>query len=341
MTELIDCMSDDDKSQARKKTMPDWMDPMLARLTHDYFTDETWYFERKLDGERVISYIRQDGSVHLMSRNQKHLNDHYPEFESALAERAPHGCILDGEVVALNDQGVSDFEALQPRMQVSSRQEAQQSDVKVYYYLFDCMYADGYDITHCSLHERKKILKAIMDYEDPLRLIEHRIADDLDYYKQACEKGWEGLIAKDASAKYVHSRSSKWLKFKCVAQQEFVIGGFTDPEGERIGFGALLIGFYRAGDLIFAGKVGTGFDDATLKDLRRRFDSIERKTSPFDQGDVPNSQVHFVTPKMVCEVAFTEWTDYDKLRHPRYKGLRRDKDAQDVHKEVESQAADI
>jgi DNA ligase D-like protein (predicted ligase) len=340
MAELIDVMTDKGQKQAQKTEMPEWMDPMLARLTHDYFTDEDWYFERKLDGERVISYVRPDGSVHLLSRNQKHLNDHYPELEHALEDHAPHGVILDGEVVALNDQGVSDFEALQPRMQVSSRKEAEQSDVKVYYYLFDCLYADGHDITPCALKERKKVLKAIIDYEDPLRLIPQRIADDLGYYREACEKGWEGLIAKDSNARYVHSRSSKWLKFKCVAQQEFVIGGFTDPHGERVGFGAILIGFYRDSELVYAGKVGTGFDDDTLKHLRERFDDIERKTSPFDQGDVPDSEVHFVTPEMVCEVAFTEWTDHDKLRHPRYKGLRRDKSAHDVHKEIESQAAD-
>jgi bifunctional non-homologous end joining protein LigD len=341
MDDLLGKMSERGRAQAIKTSMPDWMDPMLAKLTHDYFTDEDWYFERKLDGERVISYLRPGGGLHLMSRNQKHLNNHYPELERALEKRAPAGCILDGEAVALNEEGVSDFEALQPRMQVSSREEAQQSDVKVYYYLFDCLFADGYDITPCALHERKKVLKAIMEYEDPLRLIEYRIADDLDYYRQACEKGWEGLIAKDSNGRYVHSRSSKWLKFKCIAQQEFVIGGFTEPHGERIGFGAILIGFYREGDLVYAGKVGTGFDDDTLKELSDRFHRIERRTSPYDQGDPPSAEVHFMTPEMVCEVAFTEWTDNDKLRHPRYKGLRNDKDAHDVHKEIESQAADL
>ncbi len=341
MGSLIDQLSENVKEHARKKSMPDWMDPMLAKLTHDYFTDKDWYFERKLDGERVIAYVQPDGGVHLMSRNQKHLNDHYPELEDALDDRAPSGCILDGEVVAMNEKGVSDFEALQPRMQVSSREEAQRSSVKVYYYLFDCLYADGHDITPCALHERKRVLKAAIDYEDLLRLIQYRVADDLDYYREACEKGWEGLIAKDANARYMHSRSSNWLKFKCVAQQEFVIGGYTQPHGERIGFGAILIGFYRNDDLVYAGKVGTGFDDDTLKDLRARFDRIERKTSPFDHGDPAEKEVHFVTPEMVCEVAFNEWTDDDKLRHPRYKGLRRDKDVQDVHKEVESQAAEL
>jgi ATP-dependent DNA ligase len=158
------------------------------------------------------------------------------------------------------------------------------------------------------------------------------------FLQEACERGWEGLIAKKADSAYVHSRSSHWLKFKCVRQQEFVIGGFTEPHGERIGLGALLVGFYRDGDLIYAGKVGTGYDDETLQSLRSRMDRIERKTSPYDVGDVPTKEVHFVTPKLVCEVKFTEWTGDDRLRHPAFMGLRRDKDPEDVHKEAEQQA---
>jgi ATP-dependent DNA ligase len=174
-----------------------------------------------------------------------------------------------------------------------------------------------------------------------LRWTPHRNDDGLQYFRTACRKGWEGLIAKHAGSEYVHGRSKKWLKFKCVMQQEFVIGGFTEPHGERIGLGALLLGFYRDGGLVYAGKVGTGFDDETLEDLRHRLDQIERETSPYDQGDPASDGVHFVSPNLVCEVRFTEWTDGDKLRHPRYKGLRRDKEPEDVHKEAESQKADI
>lgn len=148
-------------------------------------------------------------------------------------------------------------------------------------------------------------------------------------------------MGKDAPAPYVHGRSAKWLKSKCVIQQEFVIGGYTEPHGERIGFGALLLGFYRKEELVYAGKVGTGFDDHTLEDLHGQLVNLEREASPYDQGDPQSERVHFVTPKLVCEVGFTEWTNDDKLRHPRYKGLRWDKDADDVHKEGESQAADL
>jgi len=341
MDDLLERLPEEEREKAEETSMPDWLDPMLAKLTHDYFSGEDWIFERKLDGERVLAYVNPDGEVRLMSRNEKQLNDSYPEIEEALTERAPAGCILDGEIVAFNEQDVSDFQKLQPRMHVSSREEALESDVRVYYYLFDCLYVDGHDITGCTLRERKKLLRAALDWDDPLRFTQHRNEDGIEYYQEACEKGWEGLIAKDARSSYVHSRSTKWLKFKCVMQQEFVIGGFTEPEGERVGFGALLLGFYRDGGLVYAGEVGTGFDDETLKDLRQRLESMERKTSPYDQGEPGTDDVHFVTPKLVCQVAFTEWTDDDKLRHPRYKGLRRDKDPEDVHQEAESQAADL
>ena len=341
MGDLLQQLSDQERAPARETPMPDWMDPMLAKLTHEHFSGKEWIFERKLDGERVLSYIEPDGTVRLMSRNKNRLNDTYPEIEEALADQAPKGCILDGEVVAFDENNVSDFQKLQPRMQATNREESKASGVRVYYYIFDCLYIDGHDITSCRLRSRKKLLKAAMDWDDPLRWTRHRNDDGLEYYRTACGKGWEGLIAKHAGSEYVHSRSAKWLKFKCVMQQEFVIGGFTEPHGERTGFGALLLGFYRDGNLVYAGKVGTGFDDQTLQNLHNRLDKIERKTSPYDKGDPETHKVHFVTPSMVCEVRFTEWTRDDKLRHPRYKGLRRDKDPEEVHKEAESQKADL
>lgn len=151
--------------------------------------------------------------------------------------------------------------------------------------------------------------------------------------EENCREGWEGLIAKQGSSTYVHSRSRHWLKLKCVNRQEFVIGGYTEPHGKRIGFGALLIGYYENGDLVYAGKVGTGYDDQTLEDLSDRLGSIERETPPFDRGDPGGRETHWVTPKLVCEVGFTEWTDGGKLRHPRYVGLRHDKKPEQVERE--------
>jgi len=341
MGELIEELSKAEREKAEEKSMPDWLDPMLAKLTHDYFSGEDWIFERKLDGERVLAYISPDGDVRLMSRNEKNLNDSYPEIQTALSDQAVTGCILDGEVVAFDENNVSDFQRLQPRMHASSREESLESDIEVFYYLFDCLYVDGHDVTGCGLRTRKKLLRAAVSFEDPLRLVSHRNDDGLAYFKEACEKGWEGLIAKEAGSAYVHSRSTKWLKFKCIRQQEFVIGGFSEPEGERIGFGALLLGFYDGGDLVYTGEVGTGFDDDTLQELRGRLDNIGRKTSPFNRGEPETKGVHFVTPKLVCEVAFSEWTADNRLRHPRFKGLRRDKNAEDVHKEEQSQKAEI
>ncbi|RUO63120.1 non-homologous end-joining DNA ligase [Pseudidiomarina insulisalsae] len=341
MTDLLQQLSDDDREQAKECSMPDWLDPMLAKLTHDAFASEDWLYERKLDGERVIAYIDDDGEVRLCSRNQKLLNDSYPELETALAEQAPPGSIFDGEVVALNDDDVSDFQRLQARMNVSNREEACNSNVAVYFYLFDCLYIAGHDLCQCTLRGRKKVLREALAWNEPLRFTQHRNEHGIDYFKDACDKGWEGLIAKKADSNYAHSRSPNWLKFKCLMQQEFVICGFTEPEGERIGFGALLLGFYRDDALVYAGQVGTGFDDDMLEQLEQKLTSIERKSSPFDDAEPDDSRITFVTPKLVCEVAFTEWTSEEKLRHPRFQGLRRDKEPKDVHKEIAEQVADL
>jgi ATP-dependent DNA ligase len=178
------------------------------------------------------------------------------------------------------------------------------------------------------------LLKQAFDFQDPLRFLTHRNEKGEAFYEQACRRGWEGVIAKDATSSYAHGRSKKWLKFKCVNQQEFVIAGFTEPRGERTGFGALLVGYYRDDRLVYAGKVGTGYDDETLSSLRRQMDSLESQTSPFASDDLPTKGVHWITPKLVAEVGFSEWTQDDRLRHPRFLGLRRDKQPHQVVKET-------
>lgn len=175
-------------------------------------------------------------------------------------------------------------------------------------------------------------------YERPLRFTAHRNREGESYYQNACRKGWEGVIAKRANSQYAHSRSKDWLKFKCSNQQEFVIGGYTDPKGERIGFGALLIGYYEDKELSFAGKVGTGFDDQTLRSMSKKLSSLERKSSPFASEDISNKGIHWVSPKLVAQVGFTEWTDDGKLRHPRFIGLRRDKNPREVVREKDEGA---
>lgn len=331
MSDLIDKISDKDRQYVKKIKLPRWIKPTLATLTTKRFSDPNWIDERKLDGERCITYREQD-SVRLMSRNQKLLNDHYPDLEASLAQLVPQQFIVDGEIVAFNGE-VTSFSRLQQRMHIQDRKEAQKSAVDVYYYLFDLLYIDGFEITKLPLQRRKILLKRLFDYQDPLRYMIHRTEDGEAYFKKACQQGWEGIIAKDGTSSFAHGRSRTWLKFKCVHQQEFVIGGFTKPHGSRIGFGALLLGYYENKKLRYAGKVGTGFDQETLQRLHKKLQSIKRETTPFSAEDLPSSEVYWVTPKLVAEIGFEEWTKDSKLRQPRYLGLREDKPAQKVVKE--------
>lgn len=184
--------------------------------------------------------------------------------------------------------------------------------------------------------DRKTLLKRAFDFDDPLRYTQHRNAEGEEMFRDACRRGWEGIIAKHATSAYVHGRSRQWLKFKSVNQQEFVIAGYTDPQGSRHGFGALLLGVYCDDSLLYAGKVGTGFDDEMLRRLKTRLQRLERETSPFVEPHPPGGEVHWVTPTLVAEVGFEEWTTSGKLRHPRFLGLRRNKEACDVVREEPS-----
>lgn len=330
MNNLLSDLPDEQQSKLKKKKFPNWIDPMLATLTDDYFDDENWIYERKLDGVRVLIFNHGD-EVTLFSRNQKKQNNSYPELIEALEKESDESFIADGEIVAFDGE-VTSFSKLQGRMNISDPEKARKSDVDVYLYLFDMMHLSGYDLTKLELRNRKSILKSALSFEDPVRFTAHRNREGKAFLEEACKNRWEGLIAKDARSEYVHSRSKKWLKFKCTAQQELVIGGYTDPKGERIGFGALMLGYYKNGGFRYAGQVGTGFDDNLLRDLHSKLSNIERKTSPFEE-EIKDKDVHFVTPKYVAEIGFTEWTKANKLRHPRFLGLRTDKKPENVHQE--------
>ena len=332
MTKSLDQILDEEEwKKIEKHSQPDELKPMLATLTHDYFSDSDWIFERKLDGERALGF-RKNGKVRLMTRNGKNINDSYPEVVEALQRSGGPDLIVDGEIVAFSG-AVTSFSRLQQRMQVDDPEEARASRIKVYYYLFDILHAEGFALEELPLRSRKKVLRQLLSFDDPLRFTPHRNTDGEAYHSEACEKGWEGIIAKRADSRYTHSRSRDWLKFKCQKGQELVIGGFTEPEGSRVGFGALLVGYYDGDELRYAGKVGTGYDDEFLRDFRRRLDALSRKTSPFADEVSAKQSVTWVTPKLVGEFGFTEWTDAGKLRHPRFLGLRRDKNAQDVVRE--------
>lgn len=330
----LDALSAEERAAAPAREQPEWTDPMLATLTDERFDDPGWIYERKLDGVRLLTFV-EDGHVRLTTRNRKRRNATYPDVVEAFEAMEPPDGIYDGEVVAF-EGNVSSFQRLQERSGVEEEAEAREraKKVAVYLYLFDVLHLAGHDLTALPLDARKRVLEAALDYEGGrIRYLEHRRENGVTYWKQACEKGWEGVIAKDASSPYVHARSKSWLKFKCVNEQELVVGGFTEPGGERVGFGAMLLGYYDGGDLVYAGKVGTGWNDATLRELRNRMDALERKTSPFDRGDPDTDGVHWITPDLVAEIGFTEWTDDGRLRHPRYLGMRADKDARDVVRE--------
>lgn len=321
------------RERARRADPPSRAEPMLATLVHERFSDPGWIFERKLDGVRLLVF-RDGGEVHLRTRNGEERGGTYPELVEALEGRGPD-LVADGEVVAFAGS-VTSFSRLQERMRVEDPGEARRraARVAVKLYLFDLLHVDGHDLTDLPLRARKRVLRESVRWEDPVRWTPHRNEEGEAYWEEACRKGWEGVIAKDADSPYVHGRSRRWLKFKCGHRQELVVGGFTEPRGSRVGFGALLLGYHDGGAFRYAGKVGTGWDDETLRRLRERMDGLERDDAPFDAGDPPaGDDVHWIRPELVAEIGFTEWTDEGRLRHPRYLGLREDKDAEEVVRE--------
>ncbi len=307
---------------------PRGSDAMKATLTDARFSDPEWIFERKLDGIRCIA-VRDGGGaaeVKLWSRNDLALNGRYPEIAEALERQPARRFAIDGEVVA--------FDGSQTSFAKLARRGRER--VPVYLYVFDLLWLDGRDVRPLALRERKRLLRELLAWEDPIRLTTHRNAKGEELFREACRKGWEGLIAKRAESRYVsRARSRDWLKFKCEQGQELVIGGFTAPKGSREELGALLLGHFSDGDLRYAGKVGTGFDRETLHDLARRLKPLRRARSPF-ADEVREPSATWVRPELVCEVGFTEWTRDGRLRHPRFLGLRDDKSARSVVREEPS-----
>jgi bifunctional non-homologous end joining protein LigD len=282
---------------------PEWVVPMAATLTQQRFTGPEWIFERKYDGIRLLAF-RKGKTVELFSRNQ--LLQHYPAIAEAIGALPVDQIILDGEV----DWGGHD----------------------VQYHLFDVLWLDGRDLMQLPLVERRAILHGLK-----LRAPLHAVAEitGAKPWERACNEGWEGVIAKRRDSVYEHRRSPNWLKMKCEASQELVVGGFTDPQGVRRGLGALLLGYFEGRDFVFAGKVGTGFDTKQLLALRDRLDKIEIAKSPFTKAaGLPRIRAHWVRPELVVQVAFIEWTVHGKLRHGRFLGIREDKTAREVVRET-------
>ena len=292
--------------------MPDWLVPMAATLTQERFTGPDWLFERKLDGIRVLAY-KQGKTVTLYSRNR--LPQHYPTVAKAIAELPVKDAILDGEAA----------------WDISHSLGADRRS-PVLYHVFDVLWLDGRSVTSLPLEERRALLKDL-PLKAPLGRLQE-LKDDKPW-ERACAEGWEGVIAKRRGSAYEHRRSPNWLKMKCEAGQELVVGGFTDPQGSRVGLGALLVGYFDKEDFVFAGKIGTGFDTKLLLDLRRRLDRLEIPSTPFTKAKgLPRLRAHWVKPEIVVQVAFIEWTVHGKLRHPRLIAVRHDKTARDVVREA-------
>lgn len=320
----------DIRARLRKSSYPKWVPPMLATLMAQPFSREGWLFEPKLDGQRCL-VLRSGTDVRLYSRNQRRLNDTYPELVGAFHNQKAQFAV-DGEIVAFEGQ-ITSFAKLQHRMQIRNPSAQLLRKIPVLFYAFDLLHLDGYDTRQVPLVYRKKLLHEALDFKDPLRFTEHRETDGEAYYREACSKRWEGVIGKNCHSIYVSARSREWLKLKCINQQEFVIGGYTEPQGRRIGFGALLVGYYERGRLVYAGKVGTGFDTDTLSRLGQLLQRLESRTSPFAGDAVSSRGVHWAKPKLVAQIGFTEWTSDGKLRHPRFLGLRSDKTPREVVRE--------
>ena len=287
---------------------PDWLEPMAATLTEERFTGPEWIFERKLDGIRLLAF-KNGRDVRLLSRNRLPQNASYPSVVEAIAGLPLGDVILDGEAT-----GVWGRES------------------EVAYHVFDVLWLEGEDVTSLPLEARREALSRF-PFRSPLRQVV--ALEDPKPWERACDEGWEGVIAKRRGSAYEHRRSPHWLKMKCEATQELVVGGFTDPQGGRVGLGALLVGYFEHDDFVFAGKVGTGFDTKLLLDLRARLDALEVSKPPFTRGvGLPRVRWHWVRPEIVVQVAFLEWTVHDKLRHPRLLGIRRDRVARDVVRET-------
>ncbi len=307
-------------------------EPMKAKLSDRPFSDPAWVFERKLDGIRA-AVRRQGGEVTLTSRTGNSLSGAYPELVEVLQEEAATSFVADGEVVAFEGSRTS-FERLQGRMGIHDPRLARLSGIPVFLYLFDLLEFDGHDLTGLSLRERKSALRRAFSFHGPVRYTPHRNEHGEAFFREACAKGWEGLIAKRADGPYVHGRSGDWLKLKCSLEQELILGGFTPPQGSRQRFGALLVGYYEEGELRYAGKVGTGFSQRTLADLGDRLEALEVEQAPFARGSGLPRNGRWVRPELVGQFAFSEWTRDGKLRHPRYLGLREDKCPREVVREV-------
>ncbi|HUP31058.1 MAG TPA: DNA ligase D [Usitatibacter sp.] len=320
---------------AKKLKLPLSLFPQLATLVDEPPKDDGWIYEVKFDGYRVLARIDGD-DVRLFTRNGNNWTSKMQSLADEIRGLGIESGWLDGEIVVLNAKGNPDFQALQGAFDSARTRD-------IVYFAFDLPHYGGYDLTRAPLVERRKLLESLFE-KNPSDRVRYSKAFDApveQLLEGACKQGLEGLIGKRANGPYASSRSASWIKLKCTRRQEFVIGGFSDPKGSRVGFGSLLLGVHdAAGNLVYAGNVGTGFDDKLLKSLFTKLKTLETEKDPF-HGRPRDVKGHWVRPKLVAEIAFTEWTSEGRIRHPVFHGLRTDKDPQAITREEATHSEDM
>lgn len=316
---------------ARKAAMPHFIPPQLATLVKDPPTGDQWLHELKYDGYRFLCHV-DNGKVRFWTRNQKDWTAKFPNLSRAVKLFPVTSAIFDGEVVVFDSKHLSSFQKLQ--------HELGRSDNKLVFEVFDLMYLDGFDLTRCTLENRKLLLKNLFEPlqpQGPIRYSDHIEGNGETFFAKACEHGLEGIVSKLAAAPYESSRNRSWVKSKCSKRQEFVIAGYTLSD-KGLPFASLILGVYDKGELIYSGRVGTGFSDKLRAELKKKLDKIPRSSAPFSSHpkDPDLRNAHWAAPKLVAEVAFTEWTSDGSIRHPSFQGLREDKKPEDVRRESSS-----
>lgn len=316
------------------------VEAMKAVLIDEPFDSDEWLFEVKWDGIRAISYIKDD-RLSILSRKQNEQNFRYPELQHLPEYILAKEAVIDGEIVSLDERGISSFELLQQRMGLQNKREIDSWSKKmpVFYYLFDILYLNGRDLRVLPLMERKEILKKIVMPPRNLRFSDFIDKTGVSFYKVAKEKGLEGIIAKKKNSQYLLKRSPCWQKIKIVQEQEAVIGGYTEPQGSRAYFGSLLLGIYDKGELIYIGSAGSGFSDETLKKVFDLMKPLEVTETPFTGEMKTKQKIYWIKPELVAQVKFSEWTKSGKMRQPVFLGLREDKKPKEVIKEIPMRAA--
>ena len=328
-----------DLHPVRKSAMPPRVEPMLATLTDRPFSDPNWLFEIKWDGVRVLAWLSDEGLT-LRSRNNIDITKRYPELASLSKQFGAREAILDGEIVALDDHGHSNFERLQQRMHVQSPSATLVSQVPVIYFIFDVLYCDGHDLRQAPLLQRKQLLQSLLHDSEPFRYADHQLQQGKELYELAKEHGLEGIVAKRADSVYVSERSMNWLKIKITSTVDAVVGGWSAPRTNALSFGSLLLGLYDGKKLRFIGHVGSGFDTAKQKEIGHKLKDLAAPKSPFDSVPKTNEKPTWVTPELVARVKFSGWTNEHALRHPVFVGLREDIRPTDCTWESEAGSAD-